>query len=152
MSVYDPDSGELVCEHPRAYGSAPTDTSDPASQLALLAWNAGGWENSRVREALPDELREHMDSLDRAGLKAELRVMRDQAATSGWEATLQAVRLAYEATGRIDEASVAVSAARAAAGPSPTTSPWASASTTASWGWRRWPGPHAPTGACSSPR
>ena len=38
--------------------------------------------------------------------------MRDQAATSGWEATLQAVRLAYEATGRIDEASVAVSAAR----------------------------------------
>lgn len=70
VSVYDPDSGELVCEHPRAYGSAPTDTSDPASQLALLAWNAGGWENSRVREALPDELREHMDSLDRAGLKA----------------------------------------------------------------------------------
>lgn len=116
VSVYDPDSGELVCEHPRAYGSAPTDTSDPASQLALLAWNAGGWENSRVREALPDELREHMDSLDRAGLKAELRVMRDQAATSGWEATLQAVRLAYEATGRIDEASVAVSAARAATG------------------------------------
>lgn len=46
VSVYDPDSGELVCEHPRAYGSAPTDTSDPASQLALLAWNAGGWENS----------------------------------------------------------------------------------------------------------
>lgn len=42
VSVYDPDSGELVCEHPRAYGSAPTDTSDPASQLALLAWNAGG--------------------------------------------------------------------------------------------------------------
>ncbi len=37
-------------------------------------------------------------------------------------------------------------------GPSPTTSPWTSASTTASWGWRRWPGPHAPTGACSSPR
>ena len=68
-------------------------------RLALTAWNAGGWENSRVREALPDELREHMDSLDRAGLKAELRVMRDQAATSGWEATLQAVRLAYEATG-----------------------------------------------------
>jgi len=26
--------GELVCEHPRAYGPAPTDTSDPASQLA----------------------------------------------------------------------------------------------------------------------
>ena len=30
-------SGEFVCEHPRAYGKAPTDTSDPASQLAVLA-------------------------------------------------------------------------------------------------------------------
>ena len=57
-----------------------------------------------------------MDSLDRGALKAELRVMRDQAATSGWDATLQAVRLAFEATGRVDEASVAVSAARAASG------------------------------------
>lgn len=27
----------LVVTHPRAYGSAPTDTSDPANQLALLA-------------------------------------------------------------------------------------------------------------------
>lgn len=57
-----------------------------------------------------------MDSLDRADLRAELRVMRDQAAASGWEATLQAVRLAYAVTGRVDEASVAVSAARAASG------------------------------------
>lgn len=28
-------AGEFVCEHPRAYGKAPTDTSDPASQLAV---------------------------------------------------------------------------------------------------------------------
>ncbi len=114
--MYDAESGERVCTHPRAYGSGPTDTTDPASQLALLAWNAGAWENSKVRSALPDSLREHMDSLDRGALKAELRVMRDQAATSGWDATLQAVQLAFEATGRVDEASVAVSAARAASG------------------------------------
>lgn len=116
VDVYDAESGAHVCTHPRAYGSGPTDTTDPASQLALLAWNAGAWENSKVRSALPDNLREHMDSLDKGDLRAELRVMRDQAATSGWEATLQAVQLAFEATGRVDEASVAVSAARAASG------------------------------------
>ena len=71
----------------------------------------------RNTSALPDNLREHMDSLDKGALRAELRViMRDQAATSGWEATLQAVQLAFEATSRVDEASVAVSAARAASG------------------------------------
>ena len=42
VTVCDPETGEVVCDHPRAYGSAPTDTTDPASQLALLAWNAGG--------------------------------------------------------------------------------------------------------------
>lgn len=35
-------SGELVCEHKRAYGPGPTDTCDPASQLALLAVKTGG--------------------------------------------------------------------------------------------------------------
>lgn len=40
--------------------------------------------------------------------------MRDEAARSGWAATKQAVELAYAATGRIDSASVAVSAARIA--------------------------------------
>ena len=115
VEVYD-DGGALVCTHERAYGTAPTDSSDPTSQLGLLALNIGAWENSRVRMALPDDLRAHMDSLGRDELKAEVRVMRDQAKTSGWAATLQAMSMAYAATGRIDEASVAVSAARAESG------------------------------------
>ncbi len=41
-SIADAD-GALVVTHPRAYGSAPTDTSDPASQLALLARKPGAW-------------------------------------------------------------------------------------------------------------
>ena len=115
VEIYNAD-GTLVCIHDRAYGAAPTDSSDPASQLGLLAWNIGAWENSQVRAALPDDLRTHMDSLEKDELKAEVRVMRDQAKTSGWTATLQAMSLAYAATGRIDEASVAVSAARAESG------------------------------------
>ena len=115
VEVYTSD-GEFVCEHRRAYGAAPTDTSDPAAQLAALAWHPGAWENSLVRASLPDDLREHMDSLGKDGLKAGLRIMRDRAKTSGWTATLQAVEAAFAATGRIDAASVAVSAARATSG------------------------------------
>ena len=104
--------GAVVAEHPRAYGDAPTDTTDPASQLALLCSKPGAWANSKVRSALPDELREHMDSLGRSDLKSELRLMRDQSAESGWGATVRAMRAALLATGRIDRASVAVGAAR----------------------------------------
>ena len=42
--------------------------------------------------------------------------MRDECARSGWQATLQAVELAHEATRRVDRASVAVSAARIVSG------------------------------------
>ncbi len=77
--------GAFVCAHERAYGGAPTDSSDPASQLPLLAAKAGGWHESRVRAALPDELRGHMDALDRTALRAELRIMRDQCAHAGWD-------------------------------------------------------------------
>lgn len=113
--VFD-SAGTFICEHPRAYGKAPTDTTDPASQLGALACRIGGWENSKVRAALPDGIRAHMDSLGKDELRAEVRVMRDQASTSGWAATVQAVSMAYAATGRIDEASVAVAAARATSG------------------------------------
>lgn len=108
--------GAAVAEHRRAYGDAPTDTADPASRLALLCQRPGAWANSKVRSAIPDDLRGHMDSLGKSDLKAELRLMRDQAAASGWDATVQAMAGALLATGRIDRASVAVGAARIAGG------------------------------------
>lgn len=72
-----------------------------------------------MRASLSDDLRGYMDSLRRDDLKAELRLMRDEAARSGWSATLQAVELAHASTGRVDRASVAVSAARIASGEGP---------------------------------
>ena len=58
-----------------------------------------------------------MDSLDRTGLRAELRAMRDECARSGWAAALQAAELAFASTGRLDEASVAVASAGLASDP-----------------------------------
>lgn len=106
------DAGDAICEHERQYGSAPTDSCSPASQLPLLCTRPGAWVNSKVRSSLPDELRSHMDSLAKADLKEELRIMRDQVAQSGWDATRDAFAMALDATGRIDRASVAVCAAR----------------------------------------
>ena len=115
VDVYTSD-GTFVCSHERAYGKAPTDTCDPASQLALLAAKAGGWSESRVRAALPEELREHMDSLGKPQLRAEIRLMRDRCAEAGWDATVEAMAASLAATGRVDEASVAVAAARIGSG------------------------------------
>lgn len=110
------DDGALVCEHRRAYGDAPTDTTSPASQLPLLCAKPGGWKNSKVRSAMREDLRGHLDSLESGELKASLRLLRDECAKSGWEATLGAAELAYASTGRIDSASLSVSAARIAGG------------------------------------
>ncbi len=115
VSVYD-STGSFVCSHERAYGEAPTDTTDPGSQLALLCCKSRAWRNSRVRSALPDGLRDWMDSLDGADLRSELRILRDENARSGWEITLRAATEAFEATGRLDASSMAVGAARIFAG------------------------------------
>ena len=74
------------------------------------------WPNSQVRASIPEQLRDHMDGLGKQDLKAELRIMRNQAAQSGFAATVGAMQAALASTGRVDEASVAVAAARAASG------------------------------------
>ena len=85
-------------------------------QASSLFSKAGAWQNSTVRSALPEELRDHMDSLDKQDLRAELRIMRDQAAESGWDTTVEAMQASFLSTGRIDRASIAVSAARIKSG------------------------------------
>ncbi|WP_408634888.1 Mu transposase domain-containing protein [Olegusella massiliensis] len=108
--------GELVCAHERRYGSAPTDSTNPASQLPLLAVKLGAWANSQVRASIPDSLREYMDSQGRRDLAGSLRIMRDQVEASGWDAAIDAMEVALESTGRVDAASVAVAAARGVGG------------------------------------
>lgn len=116
VELYD-EEGTFICKHSRAYGDAATDTTSPASQLALLCRKPGGWRNSRVRASLSDGLVEYMDSLGTDELKAGLRIMRNEAARSGWDAMSASLESAFAATGRIDEASVSVGAARLASGP-----------------------------------
>ena len=53
--------GKRVITHPRSYGDKPTDSGDPSSQLGLLCDRPAAWRNSRVRDAMPDPLREWID-------------------------------------------------------------------------------------------
>lgn len=108
--------GALVCEHARAHDDAPTDSEEPASQLALLCTRPNAWANNQVRASLPEALRAHMDLLSKSELRAELSVMRNQAASSDYGATVDAMSASLAGTGRVDEASVALAAARVASG------------------------------------
>ena len=91
-------------------------TSHPASQLAVLAYKTGGWEHSRVRSALPDDLRDHMDGLARADLKSLLRAMRDEAERSGWRRTVEAMAACLAGSGRVDPSGLEIAAARIGGG------------------------------------
>lgn len=115
VTIYSNEAG-FVCEHDRAYGSAPTSTTNPASQLAVLAHRPGGWINSQVRAELPDQLRDHFDLLNKPDLSAGLRLMRDQSALSGWDVTVSAMESVFAACGHIDEPSVSLAAARQVSG------------------------------------
>ena len=105
-----------ICEHRRVYGSAPSDSSDPASQLSLLCTRPGAWRNSQVRTALSEDLRLYLDDLGKDELKRDLRLMRNESARCGWSAMLRSLEDSFSLTGRIDEASVCVGAMRAASG------------------------------------
>lgn len=115
ITIYTEDGTE-VCRHDRRYGPAPTDTTNPASQLPLLSVKVGGWKNSEVRASVPDDLRDYMDRLGKQDLGQSLRLMRRQVDSHGWEIALLAMEEALSMTGRVDEASVAVAAARAEGG------------------------------------
>lgn len=107
---------EVVAAYEREWGEAPTDSSDPTLQLRLLCMRPAGWRDSSVRASLPAELVAFLDSEAPADLAADLRVLRDESAERGWGAAVEGMSRSLAATGGVDRASVALSAARAASG------------------------------------
>jgi len=116
VTVCDASTGEVVATYEREWGEAPTDSSDPTLQLRLLCARPAGWRDSSVRASLPAELVSFLDSERPADLAADLRVLRDESAERGWSAAVEGMSRSLAATGGLDRASVALSAARAASG------------------------------------
>ncbi|MEG1092907.1 MAG: IS21 family transposase, partial [Acinetobacter sp.] len=69
IDILNPD-GSLLIRHRREYGDSRTDSSDYSTSLEVLSRHAGAWKNSGVRNDTPDLLREYLDSLPKADLKA----------------------------------------------------------------------------------
>jgi transposase len=116
VTVCDISTGEAIATYERQWGGAPTDSSDPTLQLRLLCMRPAGWRDSSVRASLPEELVAFLDGEPADSLKADLRVLRDESAERGWEAAVEGMSRSLAATGSLDRATVALSAARAAAG------------------------------------
>jgi hypothetical protein len=102
VTACDRETGEVVATHGRQWGGAPTDSSGPTLQLRLLCMRPAGWRDPGVRASLPAEL------------AADLRVLRDESAERGWADAVEGMSRSLAATGGLDCASVALSAARAA--------------------------------------
>ena len=115
VEIYD-DQGTLLCIHPRSYGSKPTDTKDPASQLALLCKKTRGWANSQMRAFAPDGLREHMDALGSRDRREALLAIKSAADSYGYDSAIRAAEESVSKTGRIPGAMLELTAARMASG------------------------------------
>lgn len=115
IEIYD-ENGEFICKHKRQYGSAPTDSTDPSSQLLTLIRKTNGWKNSKVRATFSGNLQCHLDSLSKEDLRKKLRLLHKVSDNNGWEATKIAAEEAFLSTNRLDEAGIAMSVARAKSG------------------------------------
>lgn len=105
--------------NPRSYGDKPTDSGDPSSQLGLLCDRPAAWRNSRVRDAMPDPLREWIDAQDEATRRDSLRALLHADGESGWRAAVAGMLEILESTGGADRAGVCLAAARHASGLGP---------------------------------
>ena len=115
-AVCDASTGEAVATHGREWGEAPTDSSDPTPRPGLPCARPAGWRDSSVRASLPAELVSFLDAEPPADLAADPGVLRDESAERGWPAAVEGMSRSLAATGGVDRASVALSAAGAAAG------------------------------------
>ncbi|MEW5815608.1 MAG: IS21 family transposase, partial [Spirochaetota bacterium] len=109
--VYEKNSGGLIVEHPRSYGSERTDRSDYRTALKRLMKHPGAWKNSQVRVGLSARLREGLDGLADSDLRGVLRVLSFSSASFGYEVALASLEEALR-LGAVDKYSVGAIAAR----------------------------------------
>jgi transposase len=83
--------GEAMTRHRRRFGNIRTDEIDARTTMARLLKNPGAWHNSGIRTIVPTGLREHMDALDKTGLREVLRSMKELTWTYGFETAISAM-------------------------------------------------------------
>jgi transposase len=85
------EQGEAITRHRRRFGKIRTDAVDSRTTLARLLKNPRAWHNSGIRTIMPANLREHLDELDKTGLREMLRSMKELTSTYGFETAVAAM-------------------------------------------------------------
>lgn len=111
--------GKHIATHERAYGDAPTSSEEPVQQLQALCNKGNAWPNSRVRDVLPDPLREYLDQQERVDIQRHMRTLLEASRDNGWDNAVSAMNDVLESTGTLERASVDLQAARLASGDEP---------------------------------
>lgn len=96
VDILDYETGELITCHARQYGNTRTDSYDYSTTLAMLIKNCGAWQNSGLRNELPEGLRKELDQQARPQLRSSLRILDHLTQSYGWQAALEAMEKALQ--------------------------------------------------------
>lgn len=110
IEILNPD-GSVLVRHQRIYGDARSDISDYSTALEVLSKNAGAWKNSGVRKDASEILRNYLDALPKAELKASLGLLSEISQEYGYQASLKALEM-VAVNGNVNKNDATVLAAR----------------------------------------
>lgn len=116
VTACDCEAGEVVATHGREWGEAPTGGPDPLPRPGLPCMRPNGWRDSPAGPSPPDGLVSFLDGEPAGRPRADPGVPRGEGPEGGWGAAAGGMLGSVRATGPVDRASVAVSAARAQSG------------------------------------
>ena len=118
VEIYD-SRGNAVATHKRLYTDGPDESVDPAASLRLLISRPGAWQNSRIRLAMPQELRSHIDSVDKDMLKSYLRSIASAAEGADYNTAIEAACMTLRNTGQLRKTDLAMYTTRLYLGEAP---------------------------------
>ena len=100
VEIYD-SKGNAISKHNRLYTDGPDESVDSSASLRLLVARPGGWPNSRIRLAMPCELREHIDSVDKDMVRSYLSSIANAAEGADYDTAIEAARMVVKNTGQL---------------------------------------------------
>ena len=110
IRIFD-QNGEVICTHERIYGSVRSESIDYSTTISTLMKKPGAWRNSRLRQSLPDGLKDKMDSVDTVMLKDHLKTMNKISSEYSFDVAIKVMCEAAKID-RLDEYSVTALATR----------------------------------------
>ena len=118
VEIYD-SRGNAVAVHKRLYTDGPDESVDPSASLRLLVSRPGAWPNSRIRQSMPRELREHIDSVDKTMLRSYLSSIANAAESTDYDTAVEAARMVLKNTGQLRKTDLSMYVTRLYLGATP---------------------------------